>query len=57
MTRISLAYEAGIELLRGENAGDERTFVDSLRDVRADAVKRVSAAYLDPGRLAVAIVR
>ena len=57
MTRISLAYEAAIEVMRGEQPGDERTFVDALRRVTADDVKRVSAAYLDPGRLAVAVIR
>jgi zinc protease len=57
MTRISLAYEAGLEVLRGEQPGDERAFLDSLHQVRADDVKRVSATYLDPGRLAVAVVR
>jgi zinc protease len=57
MTRISLAYEAGLEVLRGEQPGDERAFVDALRRVTASDVKRVAAAYLDPGRLAVAVVR
>jgi zinc protease len=57
MTRISLAYEAAIEVMRGEQPGDERKLVDALRRVNADDVKRVSAAYLDPGRLAVAVVR
>jgi predicted Zn-dependent peptidase len=57
MTRISLAYEAGIESMRGRRPGDERRFVDSLRDVRVEDVKRVTAAYLDPERLAVAVVR
>jgi predicted Zn-dependent peptidase len=57
MTRISLAYEAGIEVLRGRQPGDERSFVDSLREVRAGDVKRVAAAYFDPDRLAAAVVR
>jgi predicted Zn-dependent peptidase len=57
MTRISLAYEAGMEAMRGAAPGDERRFVDSLREVRAEDVKRVAAAYLDPDRLAVAVVR
>ena len=57
MTRISLAYEAGLEAMRGGQPGDERRFVDSLRDVRAEDVKRVTAAYLDPDRLSVAVVR
>ena len=57
MTRISLAYEAGTEAMRGEQPGDERSFVESLRRVTPDDVKRVSAAYLDPDRLAVAVVR
>ena len=57
MTRISLAYEAGIEAMRGHAPGDERRFVDSLRDVRAEDVKRVALTYLDPDRLAVAVVR
>ena len=33
MTRISLAYEAGIEAMRGEQPGDEQRFVESLRGV------------------------
>jgi zinc protease len=57
MTRISLAYEAGLEAMRGLPPGEERRFVDSLRDVRADDVKRVTTTYLEPDRLAVAVVR
>ncbi len=57
MTRISLAYEAGQEVMRGLAPGDERRFVDSLREVRAEDVKRVAWLYLDPDRLAVAVVR
>jgi predicted Zn-dependent peptidase len=57
MTRISLAYEAGIELLRGRPTGDERRFVDSLKDVQAADVKRVAAEYLNPEPLSAAIVR
>jgi predicted Zn-dependent peptidase len=57
MMRISLAYEAGVEAVRGRQPGDERRFVDSLREVRAEDVKRVAKAYLDPDRLAVAVVR
>jgi zinc protease len=57
MTRISLAYESGVEAMRGLAPGDERRFLDALRDVRADDVKRVTAAYLDPDRLDVSIVR
>jgi predicted Zn-dependent peptidase len=57
MTRISLAYEAGMETMRGLAPGDERRFVDSMRDVRAEDVKRVAVAYLDPDRLAMAVVR
>ena len=57
MTRISLAYEAALEAMRGLAPGDERRFVDSLRDVGAEDVKRVARLYLDPDRLAVAVVR
>jgi predicted Zn-dependent peptidase len=57
MTRISLAYEAGMEALRGRAPGDERRFVDSLRDVRPDDVKRVAGLYLDPARFSTAIAR
>ncbi len=57
MTRISLAYEAGIEAMRGLSPGDERRFVDSLRDVRAEDVKRVALLYLDADQLAMAVVR
>jgi len=57
MTRISLAYEAGLEAMRGRRPGDERQFIDSLPGVRAEDVKRAAAAYLDPDRLAVAVAR
>ena len=57
MTRISLAYEAGLEVMRAEQPGDERRFVDSLQSVRAEDVKRVAEAYLDPDRLLVVVVR
>ena len=57
MTRISLAYEAAIEAMRGQQPGDERRFVDSMRGVAAADVKRAAAEYLDPERLAVAVVR
>jgi predicted Zn-dependent peptidase len=57
MTRISLAYEAAIEVLRGQQPGDERRFVDSLREVQAADVKRAAQAYLNPDRLASAVVR
>jgi zinc protease len=57
MTRISLAYEAGMEAMRGQQPGDERRFVDSLRGVLAEDVKRATAEYLDPDRLAVAVAR
>jgi len=57
MTRISLAYEAGLEALRGSAPGAERRFVDSLNAVHAADVKRVAQAYLDPDRLAVAAAR
>jgi zinc protease len=57
MTRISLAYEAGIEILRGRQTGDERRFVDSLQEVQAADVKRVAAEYLNPERLSAAVVR
>lgn len=57
MTRISLAYEAGIEVLRGREPGDERRFVDSLPSVSAGDVHRAATAYLDPARLARVSVR
>jgi zinc protease len=57
MTRISLAYEAGLEAIRGREPGDERRFVDSLAGVRAEDVSRVAAAYLDPERLSIAVAR
>ncbi len=57
MTRISLAYEAGIEAIRVQEPGDERRFVDSLSGVRGEDVRRVAETYLDPDRLAVAVVR
>jgi predicted Zn-dependent peptidase len=57
MTRISLAYEAGIEALRGREPGDERRFVDSLRTVDAEAVGRAAQAYLDPDKLAISVAR
>jgi zinc protease len=57
MTRISLAYEAGNEVLRGRQPGDDRRFIDSLRDVQAADVKRAAAAYLDPDGLSSAVAR
>jgi len=57
MTRISLAYEAGQEAMRGQAPGDERRFVDALRDVRAEDVKGAASLHLDPERLATAVVR
>jgi zinc protease len=57
MTRISLAYEAGLEAMRGQQPGEERQFIDSLAGVRADDVKRAATSYLDPDRLAVAVAR
>ncbi|HJQ97768.1 MAG TPA: pitrilysin family protein [Candidatus Polarisedimenticolaceae bacterium] len=41
MTRISLAYEAGIEMLRGEAPGDERRAIEALDRVTADEVRAV----------------
>jgi len=57
MTRISIAYEAGMEALRGREPGDERRFVDALRAVTAADVDRVARAYLDPARLSWVVVR
>jgi zinc protease len=57
MTRISLAYEAGLEALRGREPGDERRFIDALRAVTPDDVKRVARAYLEPDRLSQVVVR
>jgi len=57
MTRISLAYEAGLEAMRGQEPGDERRFVDSLLSVRADDVRRVTSAYIDPERFFQVVVR
>ena len=57
MTRISLAYESGLEAMRGREPGDERRFLDGLRAVGPADVKRVAAAYLDPDALAQAIAR
>jgi len=57
MTRISLAYEAGLEAMRGRTPGDERRFIDSLSGVRAEDVKRAATTYLDPDRLSVAVAR
>ena len=57
MTRISLAYEAGIEAMRGREPGDERRFVDSLRALSAEDVGRAAQAYLDPDKLAISVAR
>jgi zinc protease len=56
MTRISLAYEAGMEVMRGEAAGDERRMLEALALVSADDVKRVASRYLDPARLSRVVV-
>jgi predicted Zn-dependent peptidase len=57
MTRMSLAFEAGMEVLRGQEPGDERRFLDALQTVRADDVRRVASERLDPDRLSVVVVR
>lgn len=57
MTRISLAYEAGLEALRGREPGDERRFIDALGDVTPDDVARVAKAYFRPERLSWVVVR
>jgi zinc protease len=57
MTRISLAYEAGLEALRGREPGDERKFIDALRAVTPDDVTRVARSYLDPDRFSQVVVR
>jgi predicted Zn-dependent peptidase len=57
MTRISLAYEAGLELVRGEAPGDQLRGIDTLTSVSAADVRRVAERYLDPDRLARVVVR
>jgi zinc protease len=57
MTRISLAYEAGMEVMRGEAPGDERRAIDALDGVGPDAVRHVIERYLGPEPLARVVVR
>jgi predicted Zn-dependent peptidase len=57
MTRISLAYEAGVEALRGREPGEERRAIDGLAAVTPADVKRVAGAYLDPGSFSTSVVR
>jgi zinc protease len=57
MTRISLAYESGMELLRGREPGDERRAVEALDGVESGAVGDVIERRIDPERLARVVVR
>jgi predicted Zn-dependent peptidase len=57
MTRISLAYEAGLEAVRGREPGDERRAIEALSAVTAADVKRVAEAYLDPASFSQSVVR
>ena len=57
MTRISLAYEAGMEALRGKAPGAERRALDALDGVRAEDVESVIGRRLDGERLARVVVR
>ena len=57
MTRISLAYEAGMEALRGEAPGDERRALDALDGVTADQVRGVIERRLAAVPLARVVVR
>ena len=57
MTRISLAYESGLEAIRGREPGDERRFVDSFARVTPEDVRRVARTYFLPDRLATVVVR
>jgi predicted Zn-dependent peptidase len=57
MTRISLAYEAALEVLRGREPGDERRAIEALSHVTPADVARVTQLYLDPARFSEAVVR
>ena len=57
MTRISLAYEAAMELVRGREPGDERRALDALDAVDPASVKDVIERRIDPERLARVVVR
>ena len=57
MTRISLAYEAAMEILRGREPGDERRALDALDTVDPEAVEAVIERRIDPERLARVVVR
>ena len=57
MTRISLAYEAGMEVLRGEMPGDQRRAIEALDAVTADEVRAVIERRLAALSLARVVVR
>jgi zinc protease len=58
MTRISLAYEAGMEAMRGGEApGDERRAIDALDGVGPDDVRRMVERFLGSEPLARVVVR
>lgn len=57
MTRISLAYEAAMELLRGREPGDERRALDALDAVDPASVKGAIERRIDSERLARVVVR
>lgn len=57
MTRISLAYEATLEMLRGEAQGDERRAIEALSAVDADRVRDATRRYLAPEPLVRVVVR
>ena len=57
MTRISLAYEAGLEAMRGREPGDERRFLDTFGRVTPGDVRRIAQTYFVPEHLATVVVK
>jgi predicted Zn-dependent peptidase len=57
MSRVNQAYYAALERMEKRPPGDDRAQIDALLEVTPADVHRVAREYLDPGRLAVVVVR
>jgi zinc protease len=57
MTRVNLAYFAGIERMENRPQGDDVESLEALLGVSAEDVRRVVERYLKPGSCAVVVVR